>query len=194
MSINYPTKKRISTNQNIDYSHRGMRLENELNSSNKYYKAHNIALIHKKPTPVQIVKVDYPRRQKAVIREAYFQAPSTTDYNGIYRQKYIDFEAKEISSKTAFPLQNIHSHQIEHIKQVINLGGIAFIIVKFTSLQKVFLLDGTLMVDAYENFINDGRKSLSIKFFMEKGHEMTEKCIFTIDYLKTVDKVYFSHE
>ncbi len=175
MSINYPTKKIISSNQETIYANRGMNLEHELNESNKYYKAHNIALIHKKPTPVQIVKVDYPSRQKAVIREAYFQAPSTTDYNGIYKEKYIDFEAKEISSKTAFPLQNIHSHQIEHIKQVIDLGGIAFIIVKFTSLNKVFLLDGKITVEAYEKFQNNGVKSLSIKFFMEKGYEIYRK-------------------
>ncbi len=192
--INYPTKKVSTVNPDVNYSNRGMTLENELNESNKYYKAHNIALIYKKPTPVQIVKVDYPKRQKAVIKEAYFQAPSTTDYNGIYREKYIDFEAKEISSKTAFPLQNIHKHQIEHIKQVIDLGGIAFIIVKFTTLNKIYLLDGTLVVNAYNDFLNDGRKSLSIKYFMEKGYEITDHCIYTLDYLKVVDKVYFTNE
>ncbi len=194
MSINYPTKKRLSSSQKTSFSNRGMSLEHELNESNKYYKAHNIALIYKKPTPVQIVKVDYPSRQKAVIKEAYFQAPSTTDYNGIYRQKYIDFEAKETSSKTAFPLQNIHPHQIDHIKQVIALGGIAFIIVRFSTLNKIFLLDGKIIVNAYNRYQLDGHKSLSIKFFMEKGNEIIDKCIFTIDYLKTVDKVYFNHD
>ncbi|HEY8364633.1 MAG TPA: Holliday junction resolvase RecU [Haloplasmataceae bacterium] len=193
MNINYPIKK-MKYNEEINYAHRGMSLENELNESNKYYKAHNIALIYKKPTPVQIVKVDYPRRQKAVIREAYFQAPSTTDYNGIYRQKYIDFEAKEIASKTAFPLQNIHLHQIQHIKQVISLGGIAFIIVRFTHHNKTFLLDGSITVDLYEKFLQNGPKSISIKLFLEKGMEITDKCITTIDYLKVVDKLYFNEE
>lgn len=193
MSINYPIKKVIVSNQDTIYSHRGINLEKELNESNQYYKAHQIALVYKKPTPIQIVKVDYPKRQKAVIKEAYFQSPSTTDYNGIYKGKYIDFEAKEITSKTAFPLQNIHSHQIEHIKGVIELGGIAFIIIKFTNLNKVFLLDGMITVNAYENFKKDGPKSLSIKFFMEKGYEINEKCIYTIDYLKVVDKVYLKN-
>lgn len=192
MNINYPIKKEKNLTE-INYAHRGLTLEKELNESNKYYKAHNIALIYKKPTPIQIVKVDYPKRQKAVIKEAYFQAPSTTDYNGIYREKYIDFEAKEIKSKTAFPLQNIHVHQIEHLKQVIELGGIAFIIVKFTNLNKVFLLDGKLTVKLYEDYLNDGSKSISIKTFIEKGHEITEKCVYTLDYLKVVDKVYFGN-
>jgi recombination protein U len=193
MSINYPTKKKVVHND-VNYANRGMSLEKELDETNKFYQVHNIALIYKKPTPIQIVKVDYPKRQKAVIKEAYFQAPSTTDYNGIYKQKYIDFEAKEIASKTAFPIQNIHIHQIEHLRQVINLGGIAFIIVKFSSINKVFLLDGKLTVALYDNFLNNGRKSISIKTFIEKGHEITERCIFTIDYLKVVDKVYFINE
>lgn len=193
MSINYPTKKKVVHND-VNYANRGMSLEKELDETNKFYQVHNIALIYKKPTPIQIVKVDYPKRQKAVIKEAYFQAPSTTDYNGIYKQKYIDFEAKEIASKTAFPLQNIHIHQIEHLRQVINLGGITFIIVKFSSINKVFLLDGKLTVALYDNFLNNGRKSISIKTFIEKGHEITERCIFTIDYLKVVDKVYFINE
>lgn len=190
MSINYPNKKIINNNQETLYSNRGMNLENELNESNNYYKAHNIALIYKKPTPVQIVKVDYPSRQKAVIKEAYFQQPSTTDYNGIYKGKYIDFEAKEISSKTSFPLQNIHAHQIEHIKQVANLGGITFIIVKFTKLNKVYLLDGSITVDLYESYKKNGPKSISIKTFMEKGYEINERCFYTIDYLKIVDSLY----
>lgn len=193
MSINYPNGKVVNqSHHETSYSQRGMTFEKELNESNKYYKTQNKALIHKKPTPVQIVKVDYPNRQKAVIKEAYFQSPSTTDYNGIYRGKYIDFEAKETTSKTAFPIQNIHKHQYDHIKQVICLGGIAFIIVKFSTLNKVYLLDGAIVVEAYDSYLKDGPKSFSIKFFMEKGHEITDRCIFSIDYLKTIDKVYFS--
>ena len=64
------------------HSH-GMLFENELNLSNEYYRNIGRALIYKKPTPVQIVKVDYPTRSKAKIVEGYYKTPSTTDYNGI---------------------------------------------------------------------------------------------------------------
>ena len=102
---------------------------------------HNIACVHKKPTPLQIVKVDYPARSAAVVKEAYFKQPSTTDYNGVYKGKYIDFEAKETKNKTSFPLQNFHLHQIEHMKQVVAHNGIAFVIIKFTLFDEFYLLD-----------------------------------------------------
>jgi recombination protein U len=189
--VNYPNKKTTKTQETL-YGNRGMSFEKELNESNKYYKANNIALIHKKPTPLQIVKVDYPKRAKAVIKEAYFQSPSTTDYNGIYRGKYIDFEAKETNSKTSFPIQNIHVHQIEHIKQVIDLGGIAFILIKFSTFDKTFLLDGNLLYEFYQNSLKGGKKSLSIKFLLEKAHMIEKRIIFSVDYLNTVNQVYFN--
>ena len=85
------------------FSNRGMKLEKLINESNMFYLTHNRAIIHKKPTPLQIVQVDYPKRSAAVVKEAYFKQPSTTDYNGVYRGKYIDFEAKETNHKTSFP-------------------------------------------------------------------------------------------
>jgi recombination protein U len=88
--------------QSISYSNRGMTLEEDLNETNKFYLENKTAVIHKKPTPVQIVNVDYPRRSAAVIKEAYFKQSSTTDYNGVYRGKYIDFEAKETKIKRHF--------------------------------------------------------------------------------------------
>ena len=93
-------------------SRRGMSLENDINQSCLYYLDEGLCNIHKKPTPVTIVNVDYPSRNKAKITEAYFKVPSTTDYNGIYKGKYIDFEAKECQSQTAFPFNSIHPHQI----------------------------------------------------------------------------------
>ena len=41
------------------YSNRGMNLEADLNDTNEYYRYNDIAIVHKKPTPITINKVDY---------------------------------------------------------------------------------------------------------------------------------------
>lgn len=188
--MKYPGGIIKNKNNTINYGNRGMNLEDDINATNEYYLINNIAIIYKKPTPITINKVDYPSRRDAVITEAHFRTPSTTDYNGVYKGKYIDFEAKECS-KLSFSLSNIHKHQIEHLKKIIEHGGIAFIIVSFTKEQKVFLLNG---IDFFK-FINENtRKSIPISFFEQYGYLLDYKFNPRIDYLKIIDKLYFEGE
>jgi recombination protein U len=164
-----------------------MGLEYEINLANQYYLDNDIAVIYKKPIPITINKVDYPSRIEAVIREAYFKTPSTTDYNGIYKGKYIDFEAKETKNKTSFPLQNIHKHQIDHLNKVYNHGGIAFIIIRFTLLNKTFLLDAKKMIE----YIKEHEvKSIPISFLEKEGYIIKDGYNPVVDYLSVVDKHY----
>lgn len=174
------------TNLNTIYGNRGMGLESELNETNKYYLVHDIAIIHKKPTHITIKKVDYRSRIDAVIKEAYFKTPSTTDYNGIYKGKYIDFEAKETKQKSTFPLSNIHRHQIEHLKQITKHGGIGFIIVRFISLNETYFLKADDLI-GFTN--NTDKKSIPITFFKEKGYLIKDKYQPMVDYLSIVDKI-----
>lgn len=171
---------------NTIYGNRGMGLENDLNETNKYYLIHDIAVIHKKPTHITIKKVDYRGKYDAKIEEAYFKTPSTTDYNGIYKGKYIDFEAKETKLKTSFPINNIHAHQIIHLKKIIKHGGIGFIIVRFTTLNLTFLLEAKELINFIET--ND-RKSIPLDYFEKKGFLIKDKYCPRVDYLKVVDKL-----
>lgn len=185
--MKYPGGINQNIKNNINYGNRGMNLENDLNITNKYYLNNDIAVIYKKPTPITINKVDYPSRRDAVIKEAHFKIPSTTDYNGIYKEKYIDFEAKE-TTKKSFPLANIHKHQIEHLKKIINHGGIGFIIVSFTKENKVFLLTGNDFFNFIDNF---NKKSIPISYFEEYGYSINYNFNPRLDYLKIIDKIYF---
>lgn len=105
--VNYPHKlssksSKTSLPQTKNFANRGMSFEKMINATNDYYLSHGMAVIHKKPTPIQIVRVDYPQRSRAKIVEAYFRQASTTDYSGVYEGFYIDFEAKETKQKKLF--------------------------------------------------------------------------------------------
>ena len=167
--------------KNNKYANRGMALEYDINETNKYYLIHNIALIYKKPTPIKVVRVEYP---KNIIKEAYFSEPSTLDYNGIYKEKYIEFDAKETASKTSFPISNIHNHQLEHIKKVLYFGGIAFLIVRFNSLNKTYILLGS---DLIEFIKSTKRKSIPVEYFEKKGFLLELKYTPRLDYIKIID-------
>ncbi len=187
--MKYPNGKKVNSQiKKFDSaSNRGMSLEDDINTTNSDYLLNDIAIIHKKPTPITIVKVDYPIRSKAKITEAYFKLPSTTDYNGIYKGKYIDFEAKECSSKTSFPFASIHPHQIEHLNNVYRHGAIAFIIIRMTSYNLDYLIDAHKFIEYYNMGL---RKSLPYKWIKENGHLIEFKLQRPCDYLKVVDKVY----
>ncbi len=186
MTINYPIKK--TANKTIQTAKRGMNLEADLNLTNEYYLSTNVAVVHKKPTPIKVVNVSYPSRQAAEITKAFYTTPSTTDYNGIYQGYYIDFEAKETSNKTSFPLQNIHSHQVEHLLKVRAHGGIGFVIIAFTSLQTIFVL----MIDAlqpfYQRHISGGRKSISLEELRDVADVVDYGLAPRLDYLAVIDR------
>ncbi|AIO19167.1 Holliday junction resolvase RecU [Candidatus Izimaplasma bacterium HR1] len=184
--VNYPNKKNTFSKQKTDHKNRGMTFEAMINESNNYYLVNDLAIIHKKPIPIQIVKVDYPSRSAAVIKEAYYKVPSTTDYNGIYKGYYIDFEAKETNNKTSFPFANIHSHQIEHLNRTSTHGGISFVLIYFKVLDEIYLLESKDLV-SYYNRSKEGRKSITIDEIREKGYLVKEGYAPRIDYLRVVE-------
>lgn len=191
--VNYPggilrsRKQTIQQPKTITFGKRGMDFETEINATNAYYLTHGLAVIHKKPTPVQIVKVDYPKRSRARITEAYFRQASTTDYSGVYQGYYIDFEAKETKNKTSFPLKNFHEHQIDHMESVINQDGIAFVLLHFTVLSRTFLLKATDLIPFYKE--KQGQKSIPIRFIEDKGYEVSKNKIPSIPYLDCIQKI-----
>nr|WP_255648074.1 Holliday junction resolvase RecU [Pseudalkalibacillus hwajinpoensis] len=198
--IRYPNGKpyvpsaqnQLASQKKSSYSNRGMTLEEDINQSNTYYLSTGKAVIHKKPTPVQIVNVDYPKRSAAVIKEAYFKQASTTDYNGVYKGKYIDFEAKETKNKTSFPLNNFHEHQISHMEQVNDHGGICFVLLRFSMTDEVFLLDAVTLFSHWEVMKNGGRKSIKKEEIEQTGIRIPFTFQPRIDYLKIIDKMYLS--
>ena len=187
--INYPNKKKSDNVKITTSANRGMNFESMINQTNEFYLDNDIAVIYKKPIPIQIVSVDYRVRSAAKITEAYYKLPSTTDYNGVYKGYYIDFEAKETKSKTSFPIKNIHEHQVNHLRRVSEHGAISFIIVYFSVLGRIFFLDSKYIVDYYERS-KTGKKSIALEEFIEFGKEIKEGYRKPVDYLSIIDEYY----
>lgn len=181
----YVPKSNIKKTSRASFSsaNRGMDLEHEINITNEYYALNDIAIITKRPTPINVVKVDYSKGARII--DAYFEKQSTTDYNGVYKGCYLDFEAKQTNSLTSFPLANIYKHQINHLKGVIRHKGIAFFIIRFTKKNESYVLDAKYIVDCFEN---SKKKSITYQQIKEQGFLIKEAFSPRLDYLKIIDK------
>ena len=179
--VNYPNNIKKDFHKKVNYANRGMDLENIINITNEYYLDHNMALIYKKPTPIGVVHVTYENNHQ-IIDKAYFASPSTLDYNGLYKGHYIEFDAKNTESKTSFPIANIHPHQIKHIRNVINHGGIVFLIIRINGL--IYLFNGPDLI----NFIdNTKRKSIPYAYIKEYGYLLEHNYLKGLNYLQYVN-------
>ncbi len=100
-----------------------------------------------------------------MIEEAYFQEKSTTDYVGIYKGKYIDFECKE-TIHDSVPYSMIREQQYRHLESIISLGGIGFFLVSFRKYQEVYLIKAQIIIDKTKEKKHPGFKR---EFFIENG-------------------------
>ncbi|MFW5892797.1 MAG: Holliday junction resolvase RecU [Bacillota bacterium] len=188
--MRYPNGKKAKPQQKAKTSvkNRGMTLEALINESNRFYLEQDRAVIHKKPTPVQVASVHYPKRSKAKITEAYYKSPSTTDYNGVYQGFYVDFDVKESRNRTSFPLKNIHPHQIEHLRRVTQHGGIAFLIIHLVG-EDTFWLIAFERIVPYLERARTGRKSMTVGEIKDESFAIPEGFRPRLDYLKALDKL-----
>lgn len=171
----------------INYANRGMVFEGQIDTSNKMYEAQSRAVINKRPTPVKVIE-----RKGQYITKAVYEKPSTVDYDGIYRDRRIDFEAKEVADYMRLDLKRIEDHQYEHLEKSHKHGSIAFILVSFGRNRKMYLLPFVaLRVFKQASKLPGGRKSISIDDFEIEGYEVRNGRV-PVDYLAAVDKIWFS--
>lgn len=156
---------------------RGMIFEGLIENTNKQYAIKGIAQIQKVATPVKII-----RRMPGDKMMACWDKKSTVDFVGCTKEgNYICFDAKETQVKN-LPLKNIKPHQIKHLKNTHDLGGMAFLIVWFRTEQKCF----TLPYEALEAFMSVSEsKSIPLKYFEEKGQIVEfDNNGFVVNYLQ----------
>ena len=136
---------------------RGSTLEDLINHTNESYRDKHLALIQKIPTPITPIEIDKASRH---ITLAYFDQKSTVDYIGAVQGIPVCFDAKECAV-TTFPLQNVHEHQVNFMREFEEQGGIAFIILSFTSLDETYYLPFCDLYRFWQRMADGGRKSFT---------------------------------
>jgi len=162
---------------------RGSNLEDMINTVNEIYKEKRLAVVQKIPTPITPVKID---NEKKHITLAYFDQKSTVDYIGAAQGIPICFDAKECAKET-FPMMNIHKHQIEFMDSFEAQGGIAFLIVEFTSLNEIYYVPLKDVFKFYNRACNGGRKSFTYDE-IDKSYRIRSEGPVRVHYLEMINK------
>ena len=115
---------------------KGSGFEEMINFTNDFLQKKGAAVIQKIPTPITPVEMS---RDKRTITLGYFDKKSTVDYIGVASGISLAFDAKETGQKS-LPLQNVHDHQIEFMKNFRDCGGVSFLIVNFRHTGEIFIL------------------------------------------------------
>ena len=163
---------------------RGSVLEELINYTNEKYRQQKLALVQKIPTSIKPVRFDKTKRH---ITLAYFDQKSTVDYIGVVQGIPICFDAKECA-KDIFPLQNIHEHQVEFMRQYEEQGGISFLLIYFTSRHVCYYMSFQEMMKYWNRAKEGGVKhfkyeELDIGFFVPLKQGMI------LHYLECLQKV-----
>lgn len=162
---------------------RGSTLEEFVNRTNERYEELGLALIQKIPTPITPIKIDKEHRH---ITLAYFDKVSTVDYIGAVQGIPVCFDAKECSVDT-FPLQNIHQHQMDFMGKFEKQGGIAFLLIHYSSRGELYYMRYEQIRKFWERAEEGGRKSFRIEE-LEPEWFMSMKNGFIIPYLDCIQK------
>ncbi|MFD1777046.1 Holliday junction resolvase RecU [Paenibacillus rhizophilus] len=171
-----------------NYGNRGMAFEGFLEYSNELYSKRDIAIIKKRPTPIKVIQMRGGR-----ITDAVFEKKSSVDFDGIYRSRRLDFEAKDVEDLVRFDLSRVEDHQYEHLERSHRHGSLTFILVHFGRNRVTYLLPFTALRKYKRAAAGGGRKSISLDDFEIEGYEVRSGRV-PVDYLAVVDKLWFSAE
>ena len=170
-------------------SGRGGSLEEMVNLTNEEYRAKGLAVIQKVPTPITPVRMN---RATGNIELAYFEKKSTVDYMGVVQGIAVAFDAKETSRKN-LPLDNIHPHQIDFMREFEMQRGAAFLLVRFSVNGEMFFLPFERLLAFWERAAEGGRKSIPLEYFRD-GLAIGRQGRAFVHYLGALDEYLISKE
>ncbi|MGL4343425.1 MAG: Holliday junction resolvase RecU [Metamycoplasmataceae bacterium] len=156
---------------------RGMLLETIINKTIQSYADNDVAIIHKKNLDIKFASVE----NDAKLKNSYISKKSTVDYFGIYKGKFICFEAKS-TNEDKIPWSNFKEHQHEYLLRIKKHNGIAFYIIFFKKFNEFFLVDPSLI-------FQETKKPIHIDFFRQKAILLDLVYPGYIDFLKYIKLV-----
>lgn len=172
---------------NLNYSNRGMMLEELINKANKTYQVRGLAVVLKIPTSWKVLWKNYGGYRKPI--NAFPEQKSWLDYIGVINGEPVTFDAKETKNKTSFPLNNIKEHQIMDMKVWNSCGGKSFLIIWFKIQNEFYLLPYEVLIAAWYESKKGGRKSIPHKTIKEKSITINSGNNVFLDWL-TAYKTY----
>ncbi len=113
-----------------------------------------------------------------------FLKKSTTDYYGLYRQKYIEIEAKQTKQLT-FKFNAIQAHQWKQLSLVRQHGGYAFLIIQFTNVDKIFMIESLCLSELFQK---NNQKPIHWEQFVKYGYQLELQYPVVIDFLNYIDQ------
>lgn len=161
----------------------GSSLEEMLNYTNEEYRAKNLALIQKIPTPITPVEFDPKTRH---ITLAYFEKDSTVDYIGSVQGIPVCFDAKEIETDT-FPLSNVKAHQVDFMKAMEAQEGVSFLVIYYSGRGEAYYLPLRHLLGFIKRMEDGGRKSFTYDE-LDKSYQIPVKNGLYIFYLEALKK------
>lgn len=169
----------------VNTRNRGKRTEQMLIQSNRQYYLQAQAFIIKQNPEVKTL-----RGANGKIAETFYAEKSGLDYVGLIPGgQFVTFDAKETANKSSFPLKNIKRHQVNTTDVVHAFEGVAFMIVHFTSLSRMFLLPAEVLKKAFQESENGGSKSIPLKTFEQEAIEVKSGNGCHIDWLSAMAKL-----
>lgn len=169
--------------KNLNMANKGMLFEEEVKKANEGYKIRGIALIQKISTPWKVI------RQGKRIVNAFPEGKSTLDFRGTVKGgASISFDCKESEDERGLPLKHIEPHQIEYIRQALEVGELSFILCYMKVLNKRFYIPGRRVIDYWDLWQCNKRKRGFNYIPVSMMKEVKPRDGIVLDYLECIIK------
>lgn len=141
---------------------KGKKLENIINKTLRVLNDDKLGYFMKSPIPNKAL----PNGNGGY--KFIYSAKALCDFIGIYRERFILIEAKQVKDKR-FAKKRIKQHQIDQLINIYDNGGMSFIIFYIDCLDKYIAMDIQcyLKIDEIEN-----KKSIPVNALVNHGFEL----------------------